>query len=133
MGTLKAMRALPAGLLDLRFAWIEYGSSADAIAFADGLRNLGWQNLFAELPQHVAGGVKYRRSADHPLLPIAWKGSALLALPNDKVEGTWDRVRNPLFDAYVAQHGEDAWKQAVLDYNEFLGRWAVDPGLKKTA
>jgi hypothetical protein len=118
-------------LRSLNYAWIEYGHPGDAKSFDAGAKRLGWTNLFSKLPRQADKfGSRYVDHA-HPMLPIRYVGTALLARPNDRVDSlTSPIVDDPIFKDYIASHGEEAWRRAIIDQNTFLAQWAFSPGLK---
>lgn len=84
----------------LRFAWIEYDSIHDGIAFHKEFTcRLGWGNLVSELPDSDHG--KRKLDSAHPNLKIVRKSGALLILPGKE--------------------------QAESD---FIEEWSFSPGIK---
>lgn len=118
----------------LRYAWIEFGHSADGIALDAKLKDLGWRNLLLDLPlKKDRLGAGRRASVDHPMLPIRFKGNALLCLPNDKVDGRDAWVNEVLYADHRAAHGDADFVKALRAQNEFLGRFVVNPGVRRAS
>lgn len=118
----------------LNYAWIEFGHSGDAQAFAAGMAGLGWKNLLLQLPRKKdAWGARYEDSAN-PNLPIRWKGAALLALPNsyrDVDDYPKPMIKDPAWMDVFNSGGEEAFHEKVGEICAFLSQWTFSPGLKK--
>lgn len=118
----------------LRYAWIEYGHSADGQALDAKLKDLGWRNLFLDLPRVTDAGDPRRADASHPTLPIRFKKNALMALPNDiKDHSDNVPVPEPLYAAYRREHGAEAFSRLMTEQAKFLARFVINPGLKKVS
>ncbi|MBI2899080.1 MAG: hypothetical protein HYY17_02780 [Planctomycetes bacterium] len=118
----------------LNFAWIEFGHTADAQAFAAGIAALGWKNLLLQLPRKKDDwGSRYVDSAN-PNLPVRWKGSGLLALPNSYVDSkTRPMVSDPIFKKFMESHTEDEFREELRKICGFLSQWVWSPGVKKSS
>ena len=120
----------------LKYVWIEYGNPKDAQAFTDGLYSMGWANLVRALSVKKDGwGQRFVDSA-HALLPVRWRGSALLVLPNDKIDDEAKRhpyIADPLFSDFRKANGDSKFDDEIKKQNEFIARWVFSPGLKKVS
>ena len=88
----------------LRFAWIEYQSSDDGVAFHHAMSSctMGWRNIMLDLPRNKKGR---RLDSAHPELKIAWR-------------------------KYGDKRGLIVLPKKSDEINEFLGRWVFSPGVK---
>src|SRR5262245_10346419 len=120
----------------LKYAWIEYGNPKDGQAFTDGLYSMGWGNLLAGLPIiKDKWGTRYVDSA-HPLLPIRWRGSALMALPNHRLDAHKNPnpfLDEPLFNDFRKTNDDAAFETAIKQQNAFISQWVFCPGVKKVS
>jgi hypothetical protein len=116
----------------LKYAWIELSATDDARAFAAGMARHGWKSIFTALPiAKDAAGVRYVDSA-HPMLPIRPRGNAILALPNTNEEVTFRPIKDPVFEAYRRENGEEAFEDENKRQHDFLSRWVFSPGVMST-
>jgi hypothetical protein len=121
----------------LTYAWIEYGNPLDGEALTDGLFSMGWRNAVRSFPMKKdAFGPRYIDAA-HPLLPIRWRGSALLILPNDRLDkhghGENPLIKDPIFEAFRKANGDPAIEQEIRNQNKFIAQWVFCPGVKKVS
>jgi hypothetical protein len=120
----------------LKYVWIEYGNPKDGAAFTDGLYALGWGNLVGELPAKNDAWGQRRVDSAHPLLPVRYRGSGLLVLPNNRVD---DKDRNfpyiddPIFSTFRKANGDTTFDAEIVKQNEFIAKWMFSPGLKKNS
>jgi hypothetical protein len=118
----------------MRYAWIEYGHSGDGQAFDAKLKDLGWRNLFLDLPRATDSGGARRVDASHPTFPIRFKGNALMGLPNDIKDHSDDvPVPEPLYTAFRSANGPEAFAQEMTKQAEFLARFVINPGVRKVS
>src|SRR5262245_59627992 len=100
----------------LKYVWIEYGNPKDGAAFTDGLYALGWGNLVGELPTKNDAWGQRRVDSAHPLLPIRYRGTGLLVLPNEKVadkDRHYPYIDDPIFSIFRKAHGDDSFNAEI--------------------
>ncbi len=121
----------------LTYAWIEYGDPRDGAAFTDGLYNMGWKNAISGFPvKRDAFGIR-AVDASHPLLPLRWRGSALMICPNErKDDHSYDGrpnppLKDPIFEDFKKANDEDSFKEEIRKQNAFIANWVFSPGIKK--
>ena len=120
----------------LKYVWIEYGNPKDGAAFTDGLYALGWGNLVGDLPVKKDAWGQSREDSAHPLLPIRYRGTGLLVLPNHKVDDEkrgYPYIDDPLFSTYRKANGDGPFDAEIKKQNEFLAKWVFSPGVKKNS
>jgi hypothetical protein len=121
----------------LTYAWIEYGDPREGAAFTDGLFSMGWKNVARGFPvKRDSFGVRYVDSA-HPLLPIRFRGSGLLILPNEKIDKHGhDKnppVKDPIFVEFRNANGEERFNEEIIKQNRFISQWVFCPGIKRVS
>jgi len=87
-------------------AWIESGAPADGVAFLNGLRALGWENLLT----HLEPGGFGRLDKAHPELPIRAIGGQFLVKPG---ENDYKKA--------------NLWPEDIARLHEFLSLWLFSP------
>jgi hypothetical protein len=123
---------------NLTYAWIEYGDPRDGQAFTDGLYGIGWKNALSGFPtKKDASGLRCVDGA-HPLLPIRWRGSSLLILPNERFDGHNlghnPPVNDPIFVEFKKTHHDPkSFEAEIRKQNEFIADWVFCPGIKKVS
>src|SRR5450755_1273369 len=123
----------------LTYAWIEYGDPRDGAAFTDGLFSMGWKSFAHGFPLKKDAFGPHYVDAAHPLLPIRWRGSGLLVLPNDRIDkhshdGTPNPpLRDPIFEAFRKAHGNEEFDAEIQKQNRFIADWVFCPGVRRVS
>jgi hypothetical protein len=122
----------------LTYAWVEYGNPLDGQAFTDGLFNMGWKNAVHGFPLETDAFGARHIDAVHPLLPIRWRGSSMLILPNERLDlhdlkKVNPFIKDPIFESFRNTNGDDAFDQEIQKQNAFIGDWVFSPGIRRVS
>ena len=124
---------------NLTYAWVEFGDPRDGVVFTDGLYSMGWKSAMRGFPtKRDRLGVRYV-DASHPLLPIRFRGSGLLILPNDSVDKhshageTNPFIDDPVFADFRKSHTDKEFTTAIKKQNRFIANWVFCPGIKRVS